>query len=140
MAVKVLNKVNSRLRFLPRKQSILNDPLRRLLCNALIQPHFDYASHAWYPNLTKTLSIKLQRAQKKCIRFCLNLDNRAHLDKKEFKDINWLPVKERVVQRIYVTAYNVFRGTSSLYMSEIFIPYDTVQGTRNSKHRFKVPL
>ena len=47
----------------------------------------------WYPNLTKTLSIKLQRAQNKCIRFCLNLDNRAHLDKKEFKDINWLPVK-----------------------------------------------
>ena len=74
MVVKVLNKVNSTLRFLYRKQSILNDPLRRLLCNALIQPHFDYASQAWYPYLTKTLSIKLQRAQNKCIRFCLNLD------------------------------------------------------------------
>ena len=43
MAVKVLNKVNSRLRFLYRKQSLLNTPLKRLLCNALIQPHFDYA-------------------------------------------------------------------------------------------------
>ena len=83
MAVKVLNKVNSTLRFLYRKQSILNGPLRRLLCNALIQPHFDYASQAWYPNLTKTLSIKLQHAQNKCIRFCLNLDNRAHLQKKK---------------------------------------------------------
>ena len=39
MAVKVLNKVNSRLRFLYRKQSILNGPLRRLLCNAFIQRH-----------------------------------------------------------------------------------------------------
>ena len=76
MAVKVLNKVNSTLRFLYRKQSILNGPLRHLLCNALIQPHFDYASHAWYPNLTKTLSIKLQRAQNKCIRFCLNVSCR----------------------------------------------------------------
>ena len=140
MALKVLNKVNSRLRFLYRKQAILNGPLRRLLCNALIQPHFDYASQAWYPNLTKTLSIKLQRAQNKCIRFCLNLDNRAHLDKKEFKDINWLPVKERVAQRIRVTAFNFFNGTSPLYMSEIFIPHETVQATRNSKHRFKVPL
>ena len=74
------------------------------------------------------LSIKLQRAQNKCTRFCLNLDNKAHLDKNEFKDINWLPVKERVAERICVTAYNFFRGTSSLYMSEIFIPYDTVQG------------
>ena len=33
MAVKVLNKVNSRLRFLYRKQSILNGPLG-ILCNA----------------------------------------------------------------------------------------------------------
>ena len=24
-----------------------------MLCNALIQPHFDYACTAWYPNLTK---------------------------------------------------------------------------------------
>ena len=64
MAVKVIYKVNMRPRFLYRKQSILNGPLRRFLCNALIQPHFDYASQeAWYPNLTKTLSIKLQRAQ-----------------------------------------------------------------------------
>ena len=60
IAVKVLKKVNSRLRFLYRKQSIPNGPLRRLLCNVLIQPHFDYASQAWYPNLTKTHSIKLQ--------------------------------------------------------------------------------
>ena len=45
MALKVLNKVNSRLRFLYRKQAILNGPLRRLLCNALIQPHFDYMPH-----------------------------------------------------------------------------------------------
>ena len=67
MAVKVLNKVNSRLRFLYRKQSILNGPLRCLLCNVLIQPHFDYASQEWDPNLTKTLSIKLQHAQNKCI-------------------------------------------------------------------------
>ena len=32
MAVKILNKVNSRLRFLYRKQSILNVPLTHLLC------------------------------------------------------------------------------------------------------------
>ena len=140
MAIKVLNKVNSRLKFLYRKQTILNGHLRRLLCNALIQPHFDYASQSWYSNLTKTLSIKLQRAQNKCVRFCLNLDNRAHLDKKEFKDINWLTVKERVNQRICVTAHNFFRGTSPVYMNEIFITDETVRVTRNSENRFKVPL
>ena len=140
MAIKVLSKVNSRLKFLYRKQGVLNGSLKRLLCNALIQPHFDYASQAWYPNLPKTLSIKLQRAQNKCIRFCLSLDNRAHLDRKEFEKINWLPVKDRVNQRICVTAFNFFKGPSPLYMSDIFVPYETAKSTRNSMHRFKIPM
>ena len=27
----------------------------RILCNALIQPHFDYVCSAWYPNLSVQL-------------------------------------------------------------------------------------
>ena len=56
------------------------------LCDALIQPHIDYASQIWLSNLTKALSNKVQCAQNKCIRFCLQLGNRARLDKKEFKE------------------------------------------------------
>ena len=51
MALKVINKINSRHRFLYRKNRFLAPPLRRLLCNSLIQSHFDYACSAWYPNL-----------------------------------------------------------------------------------------
>ena len=53
--------------------------LKWLLHNVLIQPHFDYASSAWYPNLQKKLSDKLQICQNKCIRFCLSLGNRSHI-------------------------------------------------------------
>ena len=53
MATKVLGLINGRLKFLYRKQRFLTDPLRRLLCNALIQPHYDYACPAWYPSLSK---------------------------------------------------------------------------------------
>ena len=53
MATKVLGKFNSKLRFLHRKNRFLTAGLWRLLCNALIQPHFDYACSAWYPNLNK---------------------------------------------------------------------------------------
>ena len=56
MASKVLNKVGGRLNFLYRKESLLNLKLRRMLCNALIQPHFDYSCSAWYPNLNKNLT------------------------------------------------------------------------------------
>ena len=41
MATKVLGLVNGRLKFLYRKQRFLTYSLRRLLCNALIQPHYD---------------------------------------------------------------------------------------------------
>ena len=49
MALHVLNKIISRLRFLYRKNRFLSKPLQRLLCNAMIQPFFDYAYPAWYP-------------------------------------------------------------------------------------------
>ena len=58
MASRVLNKVGGRLNFLYRKESFLNLKLCRMLCNALIQPHFDYTCSAWYPNLNKNLTKK----------------------------------------------------------------------------------
>ena len=55
MATHVINKINSRLRFLCRQNKFLGILLRRLLCNAMIQLFFDYACNAWYPNLKKKL-------------------------------------------------------------------------------------
>ena len=78
MALKVINKINGRLKFLYRKNRYLTPYLKRLLCNALIQPHFDYVCLAWYPDLNK----KLQTVQNKCIRCCLQLDNRSHIGMK----------------------------------------------------------
>ena len=43
MALNVIDKVNSSLKFLHRQNRFLTPPLRRLSCNALIQPLFDYA-------------------------------------------------------------------------------------------------
>ena len=60
MALRVIEKINSGLKFLYRKNRFLDVPLHRLLCNALIEPHFDYACTAWYPNLSKKLKGKLQ--------------------------------------------------------------------------------
>ena len=82
MALKVINKINSRLRFLYRKNRFLSPPLRRLLCNSLIQPHFDYACSVWYPKLNKRLKSKLQILKYVCIQFCINLNNRAHKTKR----------------------------------------------------------
>ena len=91
MVTKVLGKINGRLKFLCWKISFLSGSLRRMLCNSLIQPHFDYACSAWYPNLNNKYTKKVQIAQNKCIRFCLFLESRAHIGVDEFRKINWLP-------------------------------------------------
>ena len=88
MALHVINKVNSWLKFLYWQNKVLSIPLRRLLCNAMIQPFFDYACNAWYSNLNKKLETRLQAAQNKCIRFCLKLGDRSSLKSKEFQKIN----------------------------------------------------
>ena len=63
MDLKVINKINLRLQFLHRKNQLLTPVLHRLCCNALIQPHFDYASSAWYSNLTQKMKSKIQITQ-----------------------------------------------------------------------------
>ena len=53
MALKIINKINGKLKFLYRKSRFLSPELQRMLCNGLIQPHFNYAFPAWYPDLTE---------------------------------------------------------------------------------------
>ena len=103
ISMKSLKKI--KLKFLYRQNKILNPKLRRLLCNSLIQPHFDYECVSWYTSVSKKVK-KIQVIHNKCIRFCLKLNPRHHIGTKEFKEMNWVPTKEIVEQRV---ATNVFK-------------------------------
>ena len=122
MALKVINKINGRIKFLYRKNRYLTPYLKRLLCDALIQLHFDYACSAWYPNLNKKFKSKLQTVQNKCIRYCLQPDNRSHTGMKDFEKINWFPVSERFNQHFVLTLLNFLRKLV-LYIFIIFMIY-----------------
>ena len=114
VALQVIKKINTRLRFLYRQNRFLSQPLRRLLCNAIIQP--------WYPYLSKSLKKKLQTLQNKCIRFCLNLNNRDHIGLTEFEKINWLHINDRFGQCISSTTFRFFDNRSPAYMNDVFKP------------------
>ena len=62
MALKFIKKINSKLKLLHRKNRFLSLERQRMICNALIQPHLDYACSACYPNLTtktrKTMQVR----------------------------------------------------------------------------------
>ena len=120
MAIKVIDKINQKIKFLYRQSRYLSPSLRRLLCNSLIQPHFDFGCCSWFPNLPASLKKRLQTSQNKCIRYCLTLKNRDHIDKTHFEKINWLPVEKRFEQCIAVTVFNFKKGICPPYMSEIY--------------------
>ena len=110
-------------------------------CNALIQPHFDYACSACYPNLNAKLKRKLQIMQNKCIRFCLKLDKMHHISEEDFKTINWLPVDQRVQQSLNVTVFKYVNKACPYYMKEVF-EYAS-QGrisSRNNYAKVKFPV
>ena len=139
MATRVLGLINGRLKFLYRKQRFLNLTLRRLLCNALIQPHYDYACSAWYPNLNKRLTKRIQTSQNKCIRYCLKLGNRAHIGANEFRNINWLPTKERFEQCVCANIFKFYNKNSPAYISEMYHPIEQGPNTRSSKFKLQQP-
>ena len=140
MATHVINKVNSRLRFLYRQNKFLDISLRRLLCNAMIQPFFDYACNAWYPNLKKKLKKRLQAAQNKCIRFCLKLGDRASIKTTKFEKINWLPIQERVNQCTLSSIYKFHSNIAPEYMDEVFFKTECNRiPTRYSYQKLKLP-
>ena len=129
VAPSVINKINNHLKFLYRKNRFLTPTLRRLLCNALIQPHFDHACSAWYPNLTKKLKNSIQTSQNKYTRFCLHLDKMTHISYKEFETLNWLPVTERFNECINSIVFKYFNDQCPNYPNEVFqtAPENSIQ-------------
>ena len=122
MVSKVLKKINAKLKFLYCQSRYLTPVYKRLLCNALIQPHFDYGWSSWFPLLKKDLKLKLQKAQNKCIRFYLNLPPRSRINPFHFRKINWLPVSDRVEYCIANTVFQYWNGIVPGYINEIFRP------------------
>ena len=72
-----------------------------------------------YPLINQKMRNKLQVNQNKCIRFSLKLTSRHHIGAKEFKEINWLQTKERVVT---INVFKYWTVTSPFYVSELFVP------------------
>ena len=83
---------------------------------------------------------KVQIAQNKCIRFCLLLENRAHIGVKEFREINWIPTRKCIEQSISVGMYTFCKNISPAYMSNIFVKNCIRHNTRRSTEMLNIPM
>ena len=119
MASKVLKKSNAKLKILYCQSRKLTPAYRMLLCKALIQPNFDYRCSSWFSLLKKNLKLKIQKAQNKCIRFCLNLAPRSHIDPWHFRKTNWLSVSDSVEYCIANTVFRYWNGIVPKYIHRL---------------------
>ena len=120
MARRALKQINRKLKSLYRQAIFLNPACKRLLCDALIQPHFDYGCTSWYPLLSKALKKRFQIAQNKCLRYCLDLSLCTHISAMHFNKINWLPVEHRVELCATATVFKFWNQLTPSYFLKIF--------------------
>ena len=70
---------------------------------------------------------------------CLKLNNRDHVGVKEFREINWLPTKERFEQCVCANIFKFFKNMSTTYTSELYQPSNHGHNTRRSNCRPQLP-
>ena len=120
----ITDKANSRLKFLHRQNRFLTLPLRRHLCNTLMQPLFDYFCTAWVPNFSKKLRVRLQATQNKSMRFCLQLATMTGICAKQFPELNWINVHDRYLQFIVSNIFKFCNNQCLDYFDEVFCPVE----------------
>ena len=119
MALKVISKINSKLKFLHKKYKFFTSALRRLSCIAFNQLQFDYASSVWYPNLTQKMKNKIQITQNKRFPYYLQLQKITHILKNELETLNWLPGKDIFNQSINSVVSQYLPNQCRSFLNEI---------------------
>jgi hypothetical protein len=142
IAQKVIKKTTGRIKFLYRQGSCLNFSCRKLLCSALIQCHFDYASCAWYAGISSKTKKNLQISQNKMARFILNLSPRSHIGQEELGSIGFLNIEDRVKYLRLNHVYKIANVCNAPYLTEYFTKFSQFHRyhTRGSQHNFIIPL
>ena len=127
-----------RLSFLYRQSSLLDKKCRTTLCSALIQPYMDYCCSSWYSGLSVALRERLNIIQRKMARFVFNMDYRGHVDDKNFRDLFWLNVPDRVKFFRMAHLFRIRHKLAPAYLLPNFklVSAAHTYNTRSSSHNF----
>ena len=120
MALKVVTKVNQKVKFLARVSNQVDQRALKILASALVQCHFDYACTSWYSSTPNVLKTKLQTSQNKMIRLVLKLHPRTHLLPAHFHRLKWLQVKERVSHMKMCMVHRIVKNEVPNYLVKYF--------------------
>ena len=143
LASKTLWKINAKLKLHYHKSIYLIPAFRRTFCNALIQWYFDCGCFSLFSLLKKKLNIKLQKAQKKCIRFCLNLSLRSRIDPSYFRKMKLCPAQNTILcipslstrMELYQDIHDMFKPSFLKYSIKSLMPLDIRLWKTNAREK-----
>ena len=137
----VMKKVHAKISFLYRQASFFDLKTKKMLCAALVLPHFDYSICSWYTSLNKYHQKKLQVAQNKIVRFILNYHPRTHLIQNDFCLTGLLSMQDRAQQLRLNHMYAVYNKTCPQYMLNLFTRLSDMYQieTRGNACNFYIP-
>ena len=141
MANHAISKISNKLKFLYRQKKFISQVIRRDLCVALLQCHFDYCCMAWYPALTEKTKHKFQTAQNRIVRYILNLPSRSHIGKTQLRAYLGLNVDSKVKQIRLNHVFKISHKMCPSYLSENFKTVGLLHSfaTRSSSVNYHVP-
>lgn len=117
-----------RLKF---RGSSLPSPIKLLLVNSLLIPHFDYACLV-FNDVPAYLDTKLQRLQNIALRFVYNLRRDASLTSFRQK-AKWLTTRDRRMYFLGSLTYQILNTSSPSYLFDRFIEIDPL-ARRSHRH------
>ena len=114
--------------------------VRKQLVEALIFPHFDYASTAFCDLRGEEVG-RLQKAQNAAVRFVLRLRMDEHVTPAYVK-LGWLKIKERKKLAVASLMFKIikFRQPEYLYERITWMADVHDKGTRNAKKLMQIPV
>ena len=126
--------------FLYRKSSLLDLMTHKMLCLALVPPHFDYCCTAWHEGLSAKLKDHFDALQRKMLRFVFSMHPRSHIDQQHFRKIGWLMFRDRVRYFRLVHVHKIKNGCAPDYLAGGFTAVREVHNhfTRGSVSDFHI--
>ncbi len=128
----MVSKISAKIGILRSLRKIVPTDTLKLLYNAVVQPHFDYADIV-YDSTSSTNKQRLQRLQTRAARLISGTgprDSRIPM----FQDLGWLSLQNRRNFHKLVMVYKCINGLVPSYLSDIFNSshYNHGRNTRNS--------
>lgn len=92
---KCIKKAFGNLKLIYSQRSILNQHLRKLLCDSLVLSQFNYCDTVYGPCLRQYDSNRIQLIQNSCVRLIKGIRRGDHGISAALRELNWLTMAER---------------------------------------------